>query len=263
VITNPEPCTCTPPRAGGKHSFACQQHVTPLTANEIRSLRDILTEKHLTEPANAIQEHMRLIGRSAGAAGQEVLAWAFGEEAGLLGSPAEVLSEHQWDELAECRSGEIETPTGDLIARAKAVLEGVAEGPWRVETESSLGRTLFYLPYIVGERGDNIGCGEDEALAKFIAASRTLVPALADDLATSRGSLSEAHHRADRLESKLAAARDIIRRLQRDNRMLTRQLDALHDTDLGEALTRNDELRCEVLDLRAQLASIEHRGVKS
>lgn len=55
----------------------------------------------------------------------------------------------------------------------------------------------------------------------------------------------------------LAAADAItndLARLERDNWMLTRQLDALLETDRGELLTRNEELDAELNDVRGLLA---------
>lgn len=57
--------------------------------------------------------------------------------------------------------------------------------------------------------------------------------------------------------SVLAAADAIdaeLTRLQRDNHVLRRQLDALLETDRGELLTRNEELAAELDHVRGLLA---------
>ena len=58
-----------------------------------------------------------------------------------------------------------------------------------------------------------------------------------------------------------------LERLRRDNAMLTRQLDALTDTDRGELLTRVDELTAlakaqadEIRSLTLQLDQARGRG---
>lgn len=77
-----------------------------------------------------------------------------------------------------------------------------------------------------------------------------------NDIDSLRAELTEQYHRADRLESKLAAGRKENARLRRDVRMLSRQLDGLHDTDKGALQIRCDEQAAEILELKAQLAKL-------
>lgn len=82
----------------------------------------------------------------------------------------------------------------DIIARAEAALEGVTEGPWTVESQVDhmSGETEYWLPEIEQWRGyrNNIQCGTDKALARFIAAARTLVPELIAELKSARAQLA-------------------------------------------------------------------------
>ncbi|MEH3142515.1 MAG: hypothetical protein PGN37_20550, partial [Mycobacterium kyogaense] len=75
---------------------------------------------------------------------------------------------------------------GDVVARAQAALEGVTEGPWEVEEQRDLmsGTTEYLLREIEQFRGyrNNVHCGQDRALAGFIAAARSLVPELVPEL---------------------------------------------------------------------------------
>lgn len=84
----------------------------------------------------------------------------------------------------------------------------------------------------------------------------TTIATTCNDIDTLRAELTEQFHRADRLESKLAAGRTENARLRRDVSMLHRQLDALLMTDRGELMTRNDELSAENADLKARLAKL-------
>lgn len=90
-----------------------------------------------------------------------------------------------------------------LIAQAREALKGVTSGPWHwsrdVETEflqTSLEPGVLILdPDSQGPHGDAI----DRANARFIAASRTLVPALADALEAAQ---AEAARKAEERRAK-------------------------------------------------------------
>lgn len=69
----------------------------------------------------------------------------------------------------------------DVVARAKAALEGVTEGPWEVSRwEDFGGNPSFYIEDIEQFKGyrNSVNFGSDKALADFVAASRQLVSEL-------------------------------------------------------------------------------------
>jgi hypothetical protein len=78
------------------------------------------------------------------------------------------------------------SPPSDLIARAKAALEGVTLGPWVIpldETDAydvpvidSAGRYICHSP------DDGVRGGFNRPDAEFVAAARTLVPALVSEI---------------------------------------------------------------------------------
>ncbi len=77
------------------------------------------------------------------------------------------------------------TPLASLLAEAERVLEGVTPGPWRVEEQrwhcQVLASESDGTPWEVAETQENIGAAHDAA---FIAAARTLLPALLAALRT-------------------------------------------------------------------------------
>lgn len=74
----------------------------------------------------------------------------------------------------------------ELITRTRAALEGVPEGPWTLDTEDGELVEHEHFHYdstdtwydVDGANGGWKAHCEDEATARFIAASRTLVPEL-------------------------------------------------------------------------------------
>lgn len=98
------------------------------------------------------------------------------------------------------RSGstpEDSTSGADLIARAKAALEGVTEGPWRASLLDGIdyedGSSCIRGGVYPDERGSTpvflTSGGIDRRDARFIAASRTLVPELVAEVERLRGAL--------------------------------------------------------------------------
>lgn len=83
--------------------------------------------------------------------------------------------------------------TDDILAQVDAVLTGVTDGPWEVESEPDFmsSETNYWLREIEDYRGyrNNVQCGTDKALAEFIAWARTGVPALAAELKAARAKL--------------------------------------------------------------------------
>lgn len=87
--------------------------------------------------------------------------------------------------------------TDDLIARAKAALEGVTEGPWRASLLDGIdyedGSSCIRGGVYPDERGSTpvflTSGGIDRRDARFIAASRTLVPELVAEVERLRGAL--------------------------------------------------------------------------
>ena len=117
----------------------------------------------------------------------------------------------------------------DLIERAKAALEGVTRQVFEFATEDQsrrAGAAMDVLPELVAE----------------------VERLLASNARRGRQILGDGDEKC-RLRNELTRAR-------RGVQMLTRQLDALHDSDLGALATRNDELAAENADLKAKLAAL-------
>lgn len=95
----------------------------------------------------------------------------------------------------------------DILARAKAALTGVAEGPWRVERwEDFSGHEVSYsLPDISQWSGyrNTVDCGGDKALAGFIAEARSLVPELVAEVERLRAALKTECDAADNAERQV------------------------------------------------------------
>ena len=126
------------------------------------------------------------------------------------------------------RSGstpEDSTSGADVIARAKAALEGVTEGPWRAslldgidyEDGSSCIRGGVY-PDVHGSAPVFLSSsGIDRRDARFIAAARTLVPELLAEVKRLRGALDglaedcDAEILYDRAPQVAQAIRNILR----------------------------------------------------
>lgn len=83
----------------------------------------------------------------------------------------------------------------DAAKAAETVLEEVTAGPWEVDphgVNDSMGDVWFTTQYRICENAT----AED---ARFIAAARDLVPALAADLAATRAALTEAQGEVERV----------------------------------------------------------------
>lgn len=123
--------------------------------------------------------------------------------------------------------------TPDLIARAKAALEGVADGPWELigGGEYVTGVGICVAPDNGGVTGPN---------AEFIAAARTLVPELVAEVERLRADLRHALARADWCEAGMVAAHDDRDEWREHARALERNLGQLNgpETHLGKAVTQ-------------------------
>lgn len=91
---------------------------------------------------------------------------------------------------------------GDILERAKAALEGITEGPWRVHEATTSGYAPHYgvasgdrsYPDVAYAHSDweGYGNGSRKADAEFIAAARTLVPELVAEVERLREHLKHA-----------------------------------------------------------------------
>jgi hypothetical protein len=77
----------------------------------------------------------------------------------------------------------------DIIARAEAALEGVTDGPW--SCYGNMAHEVFQEPTADSEGADvaHSVCHIEDS--RFIAAARTLVPALVAELKTARAELEQ------------------------------------------------------------------------
>lgn len=164
----------------------------------------------------------------------------------------------------------------DLVARAEAALEGVTEGPWHYFFAGQ----CCAQPCIDNGHGLPLHSVEIEHCdARFIAAARTLVPELLAEVERWQDAVVELRRRdesatrvieglkrevrsglaeVERLRQQLRHhQRAQLARLQRDCAMLRRQCEELLTTDVGEALTRNQELFEENQHLRAEVARLK------
>jgi hypothetical protein len=128
--------------------------------------------------------------------------------------------------------------SADLIARAKAALEGVTEGPWVVEEshtwetrEPNVTYHLVDIERAYGGYRNNVYCGTDKTLAQFIAAARSLLP-------------------------ELIAALERRPLVPIVDDLASERLDGLRD-ERDELLVRVDELAEEIAELRRQLPDYE------
>lgn len=122
---------------------------------------------------------------------------------------------------------EIMTGAGDaakLIARADAALDGVTEGPWHAtrnsaywevnpERECGSDTPFMVADVCASDPGDTTGLQEKNA--RFIAASRQLVPALRDALAAALTRADAAECHAEALEAERDEAVTALMSLER------------------------------------------------
>ena len=131
---------------------------------------------------------------------------------------------------------------GDVVARAKAALEGVTPGPWEVvaDHDHMTGETSYHLPHIerYREYRNSVFVGTDMALAEFIASARSLIPELVAEIERLR---YDADHFTKQLQDSLDPgggdewdADDVIaivRDLEADVERLRERLDAEGESD--------------------------------
>lgn len=118
--------------------------------------------------------------------------------------------------------------TDDLIARARAALDGVTAGPWETVLLDTDGREFdrgkfrvlrgAYFGHSVGPRGKHLFLApysqtDDDADARFIAAARDLVPALVDEVEQYRVDLEEFRRDLESAEAKVAKLVEALRRI--------------------------------------------------
>lgn len=92
-------------------------------------------------------------------------------------------------------------PGGDLLARARAALEGVSPGPWEM-------RDGYVYPLSISARLGGIWPAD----AEFICASRDLVPDLVIDLATTKALLDTTREQLSEYVALFVAMRDALGR---------------------------------------------------
>lgn len=110
----------------------------------------------------------------------------------------------------------------DVVARAKAALEGVTEGPWEVSAQATPGYSPHYGVASQGRSYPNVayaetnyegyGNGSRKADAEFISEARSLVPDLVAEVERLRYEVSEGT--AGRIHRQWTAARRQVKELR-------------------------------------------------
>jgi hypothetical protein len=137
------------------------------------------------------------------------------------------------------------TDPTDLIAQADAALDGVTPGPWRAGTSEfypGLSGPLTTRVYTASPTDEIEVSGDDcRRNARFIAASRQLVPALRDALIAQDAVVAALEAEVARLRRALSAAKSDLHEIEAGNMSTFEAQDAIDTALLAGRAVRAEQ----------------------